>query len=136
MSLNSRSSFQILAWITGWIAYMVVMFAMVFDGIISLLFQPFIAIAASFLCVMIAWFLGLIFKVPILGRWWNSSWKLPAGLATISILILFASPTYEQIDSEGDHYLTLHPIIGPVCYFLLIFAVANWPLRSRSTCNA
>src|SRR3954449_13257279 len=133
----SRDAVMMIAWLLGWIVYMMIILATVFDGGLSFVIQGFVGIEVSGLCLGGAFLLGLVFKIPALGRWWKASRGWAAGLASISVAVLGASPmlglTRNYLDdASGVEYTKLHPVICPLCYFLLIFAVANWPVRDGS----
>ncbi|MFZ9854921.1 MAG: hypothetical protein ACO3I0_07370 [Limisphaerales bacterium] len=122
------------AWAIGWLVYMVAMAMTVYDGILSLIFQPIIAVFVSAACVGVALLVGLLFRIPTLGRLWCSNRLIAVGLALLSIsVMLFGSSiglTETFTDTEtGRQFVGLHSAVGLSCYFLLIFAVANFPFQ-------
>jgi hypothetical protein len=122
----------LLAWITGAVVYFFAVIITVYDGLLSLIFQPFCAAFISALCVAACAVVGL----PLLSlrryrafRLWGA---LAAGvLALLGVCLLlysasagqriaYADPvTEEQFDQLGGTALP--------GYLALLFALANWP---------
>ena len=132
-----RFGFIIIAWVLGWLVYMIAMVLTVYDGIPSLMFQPIMAAIASALAVGVGLLAGLIFRAPLFGNLWHSSWIWAAMLAGVSILLLCCGKqwgiTETFKDSETGHqYVGLRSSVALMCYFVLIFAVANWPTRKTN----
>lgn len=124
----------------GWVVYMIGMVLTVYDGLLSLIFQPFMAALASFISVTTALFIGLFFRVPILFRWWTRTSLWASLLVVASLLILTfgysAGLTYAGTNPQtGSTVLTLHPAAALGGYFGLLFAVANWPASMRRRRN-
>jgi hypothetical protein len=121
---------------TGWVVYMVAMMMTVYDGLPSMIFQPIMAVICSALTVGVGLVVGLLLKIPVLGRWWRATPITAAIFIVASLLVLcfgstlglshtFTNPkTQEPI--EG-----LRPDAALFGYFVLLFAIANWPLRQK-----
>jgi len=127
----------LIAFIAGWVAYMVAMVATVYDGLLSLLFQPVMAAVASGLFVGLSLVAGLLLMIPSLGKAWNSNRGI-AGLMVLGSLFVLCFGyglgfRETQVDPEtGRTIVTLDGRVAIGGYFLMIFAIANWPLRART----
>lgn len=120
----SRFAFTIVAWVVGWVGYMIAMVLTVYDGIPSLMFQPIMAAIASALAVGVGLFFGLIFRLPLIGKFWRSSWIWAALLAGGNVLLLCCGKqwgiTETFTDSETQHqYVGLRSSVALVSYFVL-----------------
>ncbi len=122
------------AWCLGWLVYMIAMALTVYDGLMSWIFQPILAAISSIVAVVVGLFVGLVFRIPAIGRFWRSSWFWAAALAAGNILTMIYGAdwglTETFTDSETGHQsVGLRSDVSLVSYFALIFAVANWPVR-------
>jgi hypothetical protein len=113
---------------------MIAMVLTVYDGITSLIFQPIMAALSSAVAVGVGLLVGLIFRIPPVGRFWASSWFWAATLAGGSILVMCYGAqwgiTQMFTDPETGHQsVGLRWSVALVSYFALIFSVANWPAR-------
>jgi hypothetical protein len=119
------------AWILGVIVYLIASLS-VFDGLLSLIFQPVAAIFWSGWTVVIASVAGLVFRIPALGRAWNSTRTWAGLIAAGSLAALILAHEFNQTITyqdafEGAEYTVLKPTYAAVNYFLLLFAITNWP---------
>lgn len=125
------------AFVAGWVAYMVAMVATVYDGLISLVFQPFMAAIVSGLFVTGSLGLGFLLRmIPGVGRGWDSNRWIAALMVLGSLFALCFGYSLgfreTQLNSEtGRSFVTLDGRVAISGYFLLIFAIANWPIRAR-----
>lgn len=131
-----RASTVWAAWIVAWATYMIAMMISTYDGLLSLVFQPIMAALASTLFVGAALLLGLIFRIPAIGRVWGSSWWWSASLAAGSLSMMCLGSTlgltWVGHDPESGKSVTiLNPVAAVGSYFLLIFSIANWPIPNR-----
>lgn len=130
-----RFVFVLTAWCVGWTVYMIAMMLTVYDGLLSLLFQPVMAAWWSAVFTALALFFGLVFGIPLVGRTWRSSYVWPVALAAISVFVMCAGPFLGWTETfpgeNGTPVTTLQPGLAIVSYFVLLFALANWPLRAR-----
>jgi len=115
---------------------MIAMMMTVYDGLLSMIFQPIIAVICSSLTVGIALLVGLLFKIPILGRWWSAT-PFPAALLLIGSLVILCFGSTLGVRHTFTHPETQQPIEGlrPDAalsgYFALLFAIANWPVKPK-----
>ena len=126
----------VAAFCLGWLVYMIAMVLTVYDGLPSLILQPFMAALVSGIFVSLAVLFGLLLRIPPLWRWWRQT-PLWAGLvAAASLFVLsfgyFIGLTYVGTNPEtGTEVVTLHPAAVIGGYFGSIFAVTNWPTRGK-----
>ena len=133
----ARAIAIVAAFSIGWVVYMVGVVLNVYDGILSMIVQPFMGALASALCTAVALLVGLLLRIPVVSRWWHSTWSWAALFAGGSLFTLafgyFLGLTYVGTNPEtGKQVLMLHPIAALTGYFFLIFAVANWPMQRRT----
>jgi hypothetical protein len=124
----------VAAWSLGWLVYMIAMVFTVYDGIMSVIFQPIMAALCSAVAVSVGLLVGLVFRIPPVGRLWRLSWFWAAALAGGSILVMCYGAqwgiTEMFTDPETGHQsVGLRSSVAIVSYFVLIFSVANWPAR-------
>jgi len=124
----------IAALIAGWIVYMIAMILTIYDGLLSLIFQPIMGLLASVLFVGAALIAGVLFRIPALGRIWRSSWMWAAGVVFSSIFLMcFGSMLGLRqcyLDPEtGQQFAGLHSGVALASYFALLFAITHWPLK-------
>ncbi|MBN9690887.1 MAG: hypothetical protein J0M24_11665 [Verrucomicrobia bacterium] len=126
----------LIALAVGWIVYMIAMVMTVYDGLLSMIFQPIIAVICSSLTVGMSLLVGLLFKVPVLGRWWRVT-PIPVGLLVVASLVILCFGASLGLRQTFTHPETQQPIVGlrPDAalggYFVLLFAIANWPLKQK-----
>jgi len=139
-ALLARALAAFVAFVVGWVVYMVAMIVTVYDGVLSLIFQPIIAVLCSVFFVMFALLVGLVLKIPILSRWWRGSrlWVLILIVGSLFIMCfgssLLASIAENFSNTEtGMQYQRLHSNAVLISYFVLIFGIANWPLRNKGS---
>ena len=125
-----------VAFVVGWLVYMIAMLMTVYDGVLSLIFQPIMAALCSGIFVLFALLVGLVLKIPILSRWWHSSrfwvWALIVGGLFVLCFgsLLGITETYTNPETETQ-FEGLHHAAALAAYFSLIFAIANWPLSIK-----
>ena len=129
----ARAIAVVAAFSIGWIVYMIGMVLTVYDGMLSLILQPFMAALASGVCTAVALLVGRLLRLPV-SRWWRSTRLWAALLAGASLFTLafgyFVGLTYVGTNPEtGKQVLTLHPVEALTGYFFLICAGANWPVQ-------
>ena len=120
----------------GWLVYMIGMVLTVYDGALSLLLQPFLAALVSGVCVAVALLVGLLLRLPLLFAWWTRTSLWAGLLAGTSLLVLAFGYSLGLTEvgtnpETGDAVVVLHPAAALGGYFLLLFAVANWPASMR-----
>jgi hypothetical protein len=82
----------VAAWILGWIVYMIAMIVTVYDGLLSLIFQPIMAGLTSTAFVGAALLVGLVFRIPVVRKAWNSSrWCATLSAAGSTLVLCLGS---------------------------------------------
>ena len=124
------------AFCVGWVVYMVAMMVTTYDGVFSLIMQPFVAVLVSLTFVAAAFLAGLLMKALGLAKSWSRRPGWAALLAGLSLgIMLFGTAigvTAVGIDPEtGRSLKMLHPAAAVGSYFTLIFAVTNWPIQRQ-----
>jgi hypothetical protein len=136
MRVLTRGVAAAVAFVVGWAVYMVGMVLTVYDGCLSLLFQPIMAALWSSLTVAAALASGLILRLPGLRRWWRSSMLWAASIAGASLFLLVFGyalglrSTFVDPES-GVEFQALQVGVAIGAYFALLFAIANWPAPRR-----
>lgn len=130
----SRASAVFVAFCIGWLVYMVAMVLTVYDGLLSLIFQPILAALWSGFVVGLSLLVGLLLRLRPVSRVWNGSRRWAALIAITSVFILvfgyFVGITYIGVDPDTQQEIKiLHPAAALGGYFFLLFSIANWPIR-------
>jgi hypothetical protein len=126
----------LIALAVGWIVYMIAMMMTVYDGLLSMIFQPIIAVICSSLTVGISLLIGLVFKIPVFGRWWRAT-PIPAALLVIVSLVILCFGSTLGLRHTFKHPEPQQPIEGlrpdaaMGSYFALLFGIANWPVKPK-----
>lgn len=120
--------------VLGWFIYMVAMVLTVYDGVLSLIFQPFLAAIFSGVFVAAAFVLGLALRVPKVRAIWKSLglWVLLITVAAIGVMIFSGQLGLqtELVDPQSKEKIrSMSPVAGVICYFLAIFPIVNLPER-------
>jgi len=116
----------------GWFLYMVAMVLTVYDGLLSLIFQPFMGALFSGVFVGLAMLAGLILRVPrIKDIWRGAGWLVLVITATSLAVMIFHAQLglqEELVNPETKQKIvTMSPLAGVICYFFAIFPIVNFP---------
>lgn len=127
-----------LAFVCGWLVYMLGMVLTSYDGLWSLLLQPVMAALFSGVAVLLSLLIGLVFRLRPIGNWWRSTYLWAGTLfCTGTLLLVFGYPlglkTTVRHFETGAAMEILRPEIAAPAYFAMIFALANWPRRKKSS---
>ena len=136
--LLSRTLAILVAFGVGWVVYMVGMVLTVYDGLLSLIFQPILAALWSGCVVGVSLLVGRFLRVRSISRIWNGSRRWAALIAAASLFILAfgysLGLTYVGVNPETHQQIVvLHPAAALGGYFFLLFSIANWPNRKADT---
>jgi hypothetical protein len=121
----------------GWIVYMIAMMMTVYDGVLSMIFQPIMAVLCSGFFVGLALLVGLVLRIPFISRWWQASrlWAVALISGSLSILcfgsLLGITEVYTDHET-GRQFTGLHSAAALSAYFAMIFGLANWPFRGKN----
>jgi len=118
------------AYAVGWIVYMCAMVLTCYDGVLSLIFQPIMGAVITAVTVSAAVLVGLVFRLPCIGRLWNWRWAGVLAVGSLAMMLLGSrlglSSTFTDPDTQ-DTFVGLNPTASILSYGLLIFCLANWP---------
>lgn len=126
-----------IAFAVGWLIYMVAMLLTVYDGLLSMIFQPIAATFWSGLFVLFALAAGVALRIPALKRLWQSLGLLVLLIPVASILVMiFATDlglTYTALDPDLDvEVQVMSPLGVAALYFSSLFPIVHLPLRLPS----
>jgi hypothetical protein len=132
-----RSRFIFAAWLVGWLVYMIGMVLTVYDGILSLIFQPIMAALVSGMCVGLCFMVGLVFKIPVVGKVWGASRFTAMTLATLSVFLMIFGSTFGFTQTftdpeSGAKIVGLHSGLAVACYWALLFSLVNFPITPKN----
>ena len=123
------------AWVLAGGGYLIAAVRQHYDGFPDVIFLPICAAIGSVAVVGFALVVGWVAGLTPLGRVWR---RHPVGAASAAVIglvvITFGSEagwtdSYTDPDT-GRQWEGLHPAAALGGYFLLMFAVANWPVRA------
>jgi hypothetical protein len=125
----------LLAWIAGWIVYMIAMIMTVYDGFTSMILQPIMGAIFTSLGLFIVVIMGLPLLFPKVWKWWTKMWWISLIIIMLSIVAMFLSWLPEnrimvynpEISSEIESF---HPALSLGGWFGMLFGMAWTPLLS------
>jgi uncharacterized membrane protein YhaH (DUF805 family) len=122
--------------VVGWLIYMVAMVLTVYDGVLSLIFQPFMAALFSGIFVGLAFVVGLPLRIRKVRDVWNSVgwWALVISVAAVGVMIFSAKLGLESEVVNPDtkeKMKAMDPLPLAICYFFAIFPVVNLPGKKK-----
>ena len=120
----------------GWLIYMVAMVFTVYDGALSLVFQPIMAAFFSLAFVLAALVVGLPLRIPAISRVWSRVgwWAVLISAASICVLIFDSKLGLRETVLDPDTKKpieTIKPLAGVLAYFFAIFPIVNLPRKIR-----
>jgi hypothetical protein len=130
------------ALIVGVCYYMLAMAMTVYDGILSLMFQPIMGAIFTLIAIAVMSLVGLPIRLMRrLNAWWRKHWWIVFLIGTVAFLMMYASwmPQFRTmiLDPETQtEVASFHPVLAVGGWLLTIFAVLHfypplpW-LRSR-----
>lgn len=123
---------MIAALLIGMGYYMLAMVMTVYDGVLSLIFQPIV----GFIITTIAIFSLLVIGLPIrfirpINRWWRAHWWLTIGLAGTAFVMMCAAwlPMFRVQDLHPERNVMINspnPILGLGGWLLTLFCVLHF----------
>jgi len=124
------------AWVIGGLLYFVGVMVSPYAGFETLICQPPMAICISGVFVVLAAVVGLSLALPGVGQVWSKATPFSLVLLIAGFVLLFFSQTFgltaTLIEPETNTpFVGPHPLAILVGYFLVIFAIVNWPSKSR-----
>ena len=124
-----------IAWFAGTLAYFLAMGFTVYDGILSLIFQPITGAFYSAAFLLVAVLLGLPLRLTTVRSVWHGGIigvLVAGGLAVLGIASIFysLSPghlTAQADPTSGEMFRTGDLFFGLGGFLSLIFGLAHWP---------
>jgi len=122
----------VAALIVGVCYYMLAMAMTVYDGVLSLMFQPFVGGILTSIAIAILLVVGLPLRlVAGLHQWWQHYWWMAFVLGSVAFIMMYASwlPQFRvQVrDPELDVMVdSFHPVLAFGGWMLTIFAVLHF----------
>ena len=125
----------LIAWVAGWIVYMITMMMTTYDGFPSMVLQPVMGAICASLSVLIVLIAGSPLVFPKIWKWWTKMWWLSSAIFALSIIAMFLSwlpgnriMVYNpDISSEIESF---HPVLGLGGWFGMLFGIAWTPILS------
>lgn len=126
------------AFLVGWLIYMVAMVLTVYDGVLSLMFQPIMAGVFSGVFVIGALLAGLPLRAPKIREVWAHAgwWPLLISFGGIGVMIFHRQLGLqtELVDPETNERVTMMlPIAALIAYVATIFPIVNLPSKRGPT---
>ena len=120
------------ALIVGVCYYMLAMAMTVYDGILSLMFQPIIGTICTFIAIALMLLVGLPIRLMrSVNDWWRKHWWIVLVIGTVACAMMYASwmPQYRTkvFDPEmGVEIDSFHPVLAVGGWLMTIFAVLHF----------
>ena len=138
--ITKRKRHILAAWLVGGFIYMVLAIKIIADaGFMAIPFQFIIGAVFSIVFVGFAALLGLLLRIPSLGRAWYTS-TIPSAVVLVcaAFIILFGESigiTGTDISKSGMPYKTLDPTAAWSSMLAAVFATLHFPRKrvSRDT---
>ncbi|QQE10156.1 hypothetical protein JD969_11615 [Planctomycetota bacterium] len=120
-----------LALFTSWVIYMIAMAMTVYDGLPSLILQPFVGAIFSFITVFGLFALGSPLLLPKIWSLWKKLW-LPLFFIIPICWLLMVLSWFPYRITVYDHIFqmnveTFQPTLAITGYLLLLFAIIYQP---------
>lgn len=114
-----RFACALTAWFVGWVVYMIATILTVYDGVLSLIFQPIMAALWSAVFVAATLLAGMVFRLRALGDIWRSRRIWAVIMISASLFTMCVGPYLgwtETVKAEGGTPMTiLHPGLALIC---------------------
>jgi hypothetical protein len=133
----------ILALVVGVCYYMLAVAMTVYDGILSMIFQPIMGAIFSGIAILLLLILGLPIRfIKRINMWWKAHWWMPLfiGTAAFIMMILSWTPAFRIKVMDPDLGMmvdSFHPVLAISGWLLTLFAVLHFyppiPWLKRST---
>ena len=121
-----------VAFLVAWFYYMIAMAMTVYDGALSMIFQPIMGALFAGAAVLLCLVLGLPIRlVAKLRRSWQRLWWLPFFLGAVGFVLMVLSwqPLFRQTVHDydtGTNVRTFRPALAPGGWLLSVFAALHF----------
>lgn len=120
-----------IAWGIGSLMYFILAIATVYDGFISMLCQPFIAMGVSAVITLIALIIGLplLLLTPYRPQWLAMVLAVICLFGGFSLFLLPSAYSSIFLSIYPDQGKIISPLSVPIYigYIVFIFTIVNWP---------
>lgn len=138
--MEAKSDQVRLAWILGWVLYVIDMVNNQLESILGLFIYPLIGAVLATLAVALAGLLGRVLCKTYVGRLWqnNAVWAILVAGANFLILLFGSHVGMGRMSYDPDVGTTvrLSLPLATLCYYLLIFAIVNFPKQPTASDSA
>lgn len=145
--MGTRFYCALLAVFAGWVVYLLEILAAIymipgFYHPLMILGQPVMALIISVSTTGLALLTGLLLKIPWVNKRWTGSARWAKGLLITGLFLLWGggsllgfnqTNSFEAIPGHTVTYQWLRTDVACICYFVLIFSIANWPIIRRKS---
>jgi len=122
---------SIFAFISAWTIYMIVMMMTVYDGLLSLIFQPLMATMASAIVVTTSLLFYAIMRFTKIYKFWEFLYLSPILLVACCVICVFSHKfgLNEVIINPETNENEIHimPAVAIACYQLVILSIFALP---------
>lgn len=124
-----------MAWMVGFVFYMVAMAMTVYDGFPSFVVQPIMGALFTTVGVLLIVIIGIPFFFPRIWLWWSRIWWVSVLLVVVGIASFIVSWHPSLRETVFDPVLqqnveTFHTILSISGWLLMVFGLAWCPLIS------
>lgn len=127
----------VVSFIAGWIIYTIGVTVFPYDGIIAIIFQAVIGAIITGIVVLLSWLIGFVARKYLPARCLRGYLFHLVAIGLCLFLLIFGCSLGlrgNYIDSEiGTTFQSINPIVGIGGYLLIIFFIANWPIKQKRT---
>jgi hypothetical protein len=125
----------IIAWIAGWVIYMLAMILTTYDGMLSFVCQPFMGALLTSVGILVVFVAGIPLMFSNLWKTWTKMWWISILLIFISIISMIISwhPDYRVLVLNPNSRQPIespHLALGLGGWFAMMFGLAWCPLIS------
>ncbi len=131
---------KFIAFFIGWLLYIIywlyTSYHNGYEGYAELITMPFFTAVMSAISVGIVLLVGLVLRIPPLKRWWSHTWLWAASIVIVSLFILRFGKSLglkhiNEFDNSQKSIEGFPRSIVFICFFSILFAVANWPMKKK-----
>lgn len=128
-----RFTILFVAFVVGWIIYIIGIFSMPYAGFFGILFQIIFGAIISGIIVFISYIVGFILKKYIFKNICIDNGIRIFILLLSFLLLIFGNKiglTQQYTNPElGETFQSLNINIAIICYIAIVFFIANWPIQ-------
>lgn len=124
-----------VSFVIGCIIYTIGVAIFPYDGVIAILFQTILGFIITGITVLMSWLIGSIFRKHVLKKYLPGHYAHLIGVTVCAFFLIFGYSlglrgVYLNPET-GTNFKSINPVIGIGGYILIIFLIANWPIKSK-----